>query len=54
MAITIGIRKFVCLDSYPETDFDLIKEAKVELVQLDKKNIAKWAKELAGKYENSV
>ena len=54
MAITIGIKKFVCLDSYPETDFDLIKEAKVELVQLDKNNIAKWAKELANKYENSV
>ncbi len=54
MAITIGIRKFVCLDSYPETDFDLIKEAKVEVVQLDKNNIVKWAKELVSKYENSV
>jgi len=54
MAITIGIKKFVCLDSYPETDFDLIKEAKVEVIQLDKKNIAKWAKELVSKYEKSV
>ena len=54
MAITIGIKKFVCLDSYPETDFDLIEEAKVEVIQLDKKNIAKWAKKLLSKYENSV
>ena len=54
MAITIGIRKFVCLDTYPETDFGLLKEAGVEVVQLDKKNIAKWAKELVSKYENSV
>ena len=54
MAITIGIRKFVCIDSYPETDFDLLKEAGVELVQLDKNKIAKWAKELVSNYEKSV
>ena len=54
MAITIGIRKFVCLDSYPETDFDLLKEASVEVVQLDKNKMAKWAKELVSKYKNSV
>jgi dCMP deaminase len=54
MAITIGIRKFVCLDSYPETDFGLLKEAGVEVVHLDKKNIVKWAKELVNKYEKSV
>ena len=46
IAITIGIRKFVCLDSYPEADFGLIKEAKVELVQLDKLKISKWAKKI--------
>jgi dCMP deaminase len=54
MAITIGIRKFVCLDSYPETDFGLLKEAGVEVVHLNKDNIAKWAKKLISKYENSV
>ena len=35
MAITVGIRKFVCLDEYPETDYDLIKEAGVEIEILD-------------------
>ena len=54
MAITIGIRKFVCLDSYPETDFELLKEAGVEVIQLDKEKITKWAKVLVGKYENST
>ena len=54
MAITIGIRKFVCLDSYPETDFGLLKEAGVEVVHLDKNNIEKWAKKLISKYEKSV
>ena len=54
MAITIGIRKFVCLDSYPETDFELLKEAGVEVVQLDKSRIAKWAKELVSTYEKSI
>jgi dCMP deaminase len=53
MAITIGIKKFVCLDSYPETDFELLKEAGVEVIQLDKKRISRWAKELVSKYENS-
>ncbi len=53
MAITIGIKKFVCLDSYPETDFELLKEAGVEVVQLDKSRITKWAKALVSKYENS-
>ena len=43
MAITIGIRKFVCLDDYPETDYDLIKEAGVEIEILNKESIEKWA-----------
>ena len=43
MAITIGIRKFVCLDEYPETDYDLIKEAGVEIEILNKEKIEKWA-----------
>jgi dCMP deaminase len=54
MAITIGIRKFVCLDSYPETDYDLLKEAGVEVIQLEKVKIAKWANLLVNKYEKSV
>ena len=44
MAITIGIRKFVCLDSYPETDFGLLKEAGVEVVHLDKNKYCKMGK----------
>lgn len=54
MAITIGIRKFVCLDTYPETDFDLLREAGVELVQLDKAKISRWAKKLSDRYDGSV
>ena len=54
MAITIGIRKFVCLDTYPETDFELLKEAGVELVQLEKSRISRWAKVLSEKYDSSV
>ncbi|MDC0203385.1 deoxycytidylate deaminase, partial [Candidatus Nitrosopelagicus sp.] len=46
MAITIGIRKFVCLDEYPETDYDLIKEAGVEIEILNKEKIEKWAREM--------
>jgi dCMP deaminase len=52
MAITIGIKKFVCLDSYPETDFDLLTEAGVEVIQLNKDDISKWAQELVNQYKN--
>ncbi len=54
MAITIGIRKFVCLDLYPETDFGLLQDAGVEVVQLDKGKIARWVRELASRHEKSV
>ena len=53
MAITIGIKKFVCLDTYPETDYDLLNEAGVEVVHLDKEKIEKWAKKLVSKYETN-
>jgi len=46
MAITIGIKKVVCLDSYPETDYDLIKEAKMEVITLDKNKIQRWAEKI--------
>ncbi len=50
MAITIGIKKFFCLDSYPETDYGLLKEAGVEVVQLDRSKIQHWANELVQNY----
>ena len=54
MAITIGIKKIVCLDSYPETDFDLIKEAGVEVVTLEKTKIQHWAKKLLKDYNGKT
>ena len=42
MAITIGIRRIVCLGSYPETDFNLLKEAGIQVDILDKKKIQYW------------
>lgn len=51
MAVTIGIKRIVCLEQYPETDFDLLKEANVQVDQLDKEKIARWVKELSSKYE---
>ncbi|NDB89321.1 MAG: deoxycytidylate deaminase [Thaumarchaeota archaeon] len=43
MAITIGVKRIVCLDTYPETDYDLMNEAGIEIIKLDKKNIQRWA-----------
>ena len=47
MAITIGIRRFVCIGSYPESDQGLLEEAGVELTRLDGSKIARWAAKLA-------
>ena len=44
-------KKFVCLDEYPGTDYDLIKEAGVEIDILDKTKIEKWAAKLITKNE---
>ena len=46
MAITIGIKKFVCLDQYPETDYELIKEAGIEIEILDKNKMKDCVKKL--------
>ncbi len=46
MAITIGIKKIICLDSYPETDFGLIAEAGVDVTKLNKNQIQCWVKKL--------
>ncbi|RNJ75446.1 MAG: deoxycytidylate deaminase [Nitrosopumilus sp. D6] len=54
MAVTIGIKKFICLDSYPETNQDLIDEAGVKIVRLEKGKIARWAENLASKYKESA
>jgi len=51
MAITIGIKQVYSLDSYPETDYDLLKEARVEVVQLDRSKIKHWANELVQNYD---
>lgn len=54
MAITIGIRKFVCLDSYPENDSELLKESGVEVLHLDKEKIAYWVKKMLKGYDVRV
>lgn len=53
MAITVGIKRFVCLDTYPETNHELIQQSDVEIVTLDKEKITKWAKKLISQYEKT-
>lgn len=50
MAVTIGIRKIVCLDSYPETDYGLLRDANVEVVTLDRSRIQTWVRQLMEDY----
>lgn len=44
MAITIGIKKIICLNTYPETDNNLMNDAGITVQLLDKKKIQYWAK----------
>ncbi|WP_100182018.1 deoxycytidylate deaminase [Candidatus Nitrosotenuis aquarius] len=46
MAITIGVKRIVCLDTYPETDYDLMNDAGIEIIRLDKKKVQRWASTL--------
>jgi len=46
MAFTIGIKKIVCLNTYPETDFEQIKESGISIEMLDKNKIQYWTKSL--------
>ena len=46
MAITIGVKRIVCLDTYPETDYELLKEAGMEIQILNKDRMQKWARSL--------
>ncbi len=50
MAITIGIRRFVCLDRYSEASPELLSGAGVEFVQMDRKKISHWAAKILGGY----
>ncbi len=54
MAITIGIKKIVCLDTYPETDYDLLEEAGVTVHTLEKTKIEYWAKKLIDDYNVKI
>ena len=44
MAITIGIKRIVCVGSYAETDYQLLNDAGVEIVLLDKNRLNHWIK----------
>ncbi len=52
--MTLKHKKIICLDSYPETNFDLIKEAGIEVIQLEKEKIHYWAKKLIDGYDVQV
>lgn len=46
MAITIGIRRFVCLEDYPEKSAHLAQDAGIKIDHIDRSIISKWAKRL--------
>lgn len=49
MAVTIGIRRFVYLGTYPETDLGLVRQAGVELHRMDEERVVHWAGRIAGR-----
>ena len=50
MAITIGIQRFVCLGDYPDTNFDLIREAGIQIDIMNLDDIQRWSRKLVSGY----
>ncbi|MDD9814292.1 MAG: dCMP deaminase family protein [Thaumarchaeota archaeon] len=48
MAVTVGIRRVVCLEGYAESDMGLLGAAGAEVVRMDPAAIRRWAGEIAG------
>ena len=46
MAITIGIRRFVCLEDYTESASQLTREAGVTIQKIDRSRIDRWARQI--------
>lgn len=46
MAITIGIRRFVCLGDYAESTANLTGEANVTIQKMDANRIRRWVREM--------
>lgn len=49
MAVTVGVRKIVCLEKYAETDMGLVSESGIDVVHLDESRIKYWAQRLGDK-----
>ena len=50
MAITIGVRRFVCVTKYPENAQGLVDSANVDVVMMDPKRISRWIGGLYAEY----
>ena len=42
MAITIGIKRFVCINDYPGNAQDLVESAGIEVVYMDPQRVTRW------------
>ncbi|KAF6242446.1 deoxycytidylate deaminase [Nitrosopumilus sp. b1] len=51
MAITVGIRRFVCYDT-SKINYEILEQTRVEVTKLDKQKIQYWVKELMREYED--
>ena len=50
MAITVGVKRFVYMANYPESSRELMSDARVEAVRMDRSRIERWAETLASGY----
>lgn len=47
MAVTVGIRRFVCTSTYPEDTQDLVDMAGVQVVMMDPGRLQYWIREMS-------
>lgn len=48
LALTIGVRRFVCLGTYPESSRGMLDEAGARLEIMDGRAVARWAAQISG------
>ncbi len=49
MAVTIGVKRIVCIEEYAETDMGLVADSGIKIDRLDGSRTRYWAQKIAGK-----
>lgn len=52
MAVTIGVKRIICLEEYAEKDMGLVEDSGIEIVRIDESRIKYWVQKLVANYSS--